>query len=138
MTIQDLIEQGYISKFEFEKIAINIELNDSKYDLEKAKKSFEEDDYKWTIVQAYYSMFHICRALLYKNNFREKSHYGLFLYIEQLHYQQLIEEKYVNMFKAGLFARQEANYQGVFSREIAENILNFAIEFKEFEKYLHD
>jgi len=138
MTIQNLIDNGYISNFEFEKNAINIELNDAHYDLEKAKKSFEEEDYKWTVIQAYYSIFHICRALLYKNNFREKSHYGLYLYIEQLHYQQQFPEKFVNMFKAGLFARQEANYQGTFSKETAENILNFAIEFKEFEKYLKD
>lgn len=136
MRMQDLIERGFITNFEFEKIAITIELNEAHSDLESAKKSFEEEDFKWAIIKVYYSIFHFSRALLYKRRFREKSHFALYLFLEKLFEQNEISQKFVNYFKAALDARQNADYEGTYSKEIAENILNFAIEFKEFEKYL--
>jgi uncharacterized protein (UPF0332 family) len=50
------------------------EIASAEYDLEKSKHSFEEEEYKWTIVQAYYTMFHAARALIYSKGYREKSH----------------------------------------------------------------
>ncbi len=136
MKMQDLIERGFITSFEFEKVAVDIELNEAHSDLESAKKSFEEEDFKWATIKAYYSMFHFSRALLYKRGFREKSHFALYLFLEKLAEQKEILQKFVNYFKAALSAREDADYQGTYYKKIAENILEFAIEYKEFERYL--
>ena len=49
------------------------EMSVAKEDLCKARHTFEADmDYKWSIVKAYYAMFHAARALLYAIGLREK------------------------------------------------------------------
>ena len=44
------------------------ELETAKADLETARKTYKEGDYKWATIQIYYSMFHSARALLYAKN----------------------------------------------------------------------
>ena len=39
--------------------------------------SCEKKNYKWAIIQAYYSIFHGTRALLFKAGYREESHFAL-------------------------------------------------------------
>ncbi|MEM5881551.1 MAG: HEPN domain-containing protein [Candidatus Aenigmatarchaeota archaeon] len=55
--------------------------------LEEAKKNFEFGLFDSCLVSSYSAMFHAARALLFKDGFREKSHYCLVRYIEK---------KYVN------------------------------------------
>ncbi len=55
--------------------------------LEEAKKNFEFGLFDSCLVSSYSAMFHVSRALLMKDGFREKSHYCVVRYIE---------EKYVN------------------------------------------
>ena len=50
------------------------ELTEAKGDLDSAKKSLLESDFKWTIIKAYYSMFHACKSLLFSAGYVEKSH----------------------------------------------------------------
>ena len=56
---------------------VSKELRLAKDDLEVSLKSFTEKNYKWSIIQAYYSMFHSARALIYSEGYREKSHFCL-------------------------------------------------------------
>ena len=61
------------------------ELETSAFDLERAKKTYDDQDYKWATVQIYYSMFHTARALLYAKNMREHSHFCLIAAIRALY-----------------------------------------------------
>ena len=61
------------------------ELKGSGSDLETAKASYEAGNHKWATVQAYYSIFHAARALLYNKGFREKSHRGLLKALAELY-----------------------------------------------------
>ena len=45
---------------------VSKELDGAKDDLETAKKSLRAGDHKWATVQAYHSIFHAAKALLYK------------------------------------------------------------------------
>ncbi|BBL67998.1 HEPN domain-containing protein [Methanoculleus chikugoensis] len=60
------------------------ELTETKGDLDSAKKSLLESDFKWTIIKAYYSMFHACKSLLFSAGYVEKSHECLIAAIEEL------------------------------------------------------
>lgn len=53
------------------------ELNLAGEDLAMSSKSLKEKNFRWSIIQAYYSMFHSARALLYSEEYREKSHFCL-------------------------------------------------------------
>lgn len=55
--------------------------------LEEARKSLDFNLFNSCLVSSYSAMFHAARALLFKDGFREKSHYCLARYLE---------EKYVN------------------------------------------
>jgi uncharacterized protein (UPF0332 family) len=59
-----LLEERKLQRIEPKHDIITKETASAEYDLGKSKNSFEEADYKWAIVQAYYSMFHAARALI--------------------------------------------------------------------------
>jgi len=105
---------------------IEDEFRDAKYDLGKAKHSYEEADYKWATVQTYYSIFHLARALLYSEGYREKSHYALLVAIKEMFVKTgIIEAKYTDNFEDAMRLRQEADYRSEYSEGgAAETIEN--------------
>lgn len=77
-------EKGKILKIQIDYELVKKELDEADIDLKSTQKSLEEGNYKWTIVQSYYSMFHAFRGLLFSRGFREKSHIYLKHAIEVL------------------------------------------------------
>lgn len=73
-TIRRLLRERKIQRFRASRETILKELEGAGYDLDKARRSLDQGDYKWSTVLAYYSMFHSARALLYSKGYREKSH----------------------------------------------------------------
>lgn len=59
------LEKGKIITFEKGPSLVLKELDSASNDLLSSKDSFERENYKWATVQAYYSMFHTARALIY-------------------------------------------------------------------------
>ena len=80
----DCIKRGKIKSFSRGLALAPKEIDAAKNDLQRAHKTHEEGDYKWAIIQIYYSMFHVARALLYAKNLREHSHYCLIAAISSL------------------------------------------------------
>lgn len=101
----------------------------AKNDLDRAENSIEEKDYKWSIVQSYYSMFNAARAALFKFGLRDKKHYVIASVLEELSKLGLIEPKYVDDFKASMRSREDANYRSVYSPDTASFIADIAKEF---------
>jgi len=66
MDIQDCLRERFLVKVEPASDLIEKELAEAAYDFEKAENAFEEEDWKWAIVKAYYGMFHAARAMLFK------------------------------------------------------------------------
>jgi uncharacterized protein (UPF0332 family) len=78
-------------------------------DLGKAKRSLEVARFKLTeadslfnikmfdmcLVNAYSSMFHSARSLLFKDGFKERSHYALYVYLNEK-YKDRIEPRFLN------------------------------------------
>jgi uncharacterized protein (UPF0332 family) len=63
--IDDLLSKGKLKKAVFTKDMCQKEYNIGLKDLDSAKKSYEDGNYKWATIQAYYAIFHATRALLY-------------------------------------------------------------------------
>lgn len=92
------------------------ELKLAKEDLKIALKSFNEENYRWSIVQAYYSMFHSARALLYSRKYREKSHYCLIEAIRTLFCETgKLDISLVESLLEAKNLREAADYYGDFS-----------------------
>jgi len=99
-------------------------------DLERAKHTIEIDrDFKWTIVQAYYSMFHAVKAVLYLIGLRERSHGCVAEALEKLSEKGLIESSVVEELKSCMESREDADYRSEYSEEDAERSVEIAEEF---------
>jgi len=93
-------------------------------DLESAKESFENENYKWATIQAYYAIFHIVRALVYKEGYREESHTALKYIFRELYIKtkKLPISIYYSL-ENGMNLREMADYKETYSKIGAENII---------------
>jgi uncharacterized protein (UPF0332 family) len=133
------LERGKIKTFTKAKSLVSKELDLAKEDLKTAKKSFEENNFKWATIQSYYSMFHTARALLYKKSYREKSRFCLIESIRELYASKgLINFEFVEAMKLGKSLRENADYYGDFDKSGTESMLENAEYFlKEAKKILN-
>ena len=129
--IRRLLAERKLVKIKPDKELVLKEIKGSRYDLDKAHKSLADGDFKWATVQSYYAIFHLARALLYSEGYREKSHRALLLAVKELFVKRgKIKEEFIRKFEDAMDLREEADYGLEFSeggaREVvmdAENLL---------------
>ena len=109
MNVKECFEKGLLKldKIDLEKAKKSLEI--AKHKLEIAKKVFDIELYEETITNSYSSMFHAARALLFKDGIKEKSHYGLFVYIQEK-YKDKIEPRFINELNSLRLERHELLY----------------------------
>jgi uncharacterized protein (UPF0332 family) len=129
MDLQKCIEEGYIKKVSIDKPTIEKEIKESENDFKAAETSVNEKNYKWSIVQCYYSMFHSSKALMISFGYKERKHFAVVVFLEHLVKNRYIESRFLNDFKAAMFAREESDYQGIYSKERADKIMEISKEF---------
>lgn len=126
----DCLKKRKITEFDRAPSLVGKELRQAEDDLHSAEESFKKSDYKWTIIQAYYSMFHSARALIYSKGYRERSHYCLIITIRALFVQKgLLSYTLVEALQLGKTLRENADYYGEFTKESAEQMIDDAKEF---------
>jgi len=109
------IKDNKIAKFLASKSLIEKELLASSSDLKDAQDSFMMKKYKWATIQAYYSMFHLARALLFSKGYREKSHICLIAAINVLFVEtNLVPRKLIDNFLTAKELRENADYANDF------------------------
>jgi uncharacterized protein (UPF0332 family) len=111
------------------------ELKGSESDLATAKASYEAGDHKWATVQAYYSIFHAARALLYNRGFRERSHRGLLKALAELYPRNTLLDMLV-VFEESMSLREDADYGLIYSEHGAGDALEDAEVFFERSKMI--
>ena len=98
--------------------------------MKRARKTFEDGDYKWATIQAYYAMFHAARALLYARNLREHSHFCLIAAIRALYVAaKEFPVKYLEALQEAKSLREEADYHNRWSQAGCGKLLIQAQEF---------
>jgi uncharacterized protein (UPF0332 family) len=126
------LESGKITPFPSGRDLVKKELSVARSDLEDAKAGFENSRYKWSTIQGYYSMFHAARALLYSENYREKSHYAISVALKELFVDKgKLDVRYIRNLLNAMSLRESADYEADFSREGAEAVIKSAEEFLE-------
>ncbi|MBN1385542.1 HEPN domain-containing protein [Candidatus Woesearchaeota archaeon] len=129
MNIKECLEQGFLVRIGIDPNLIKKELVEAGYDMKKAGKAFTELDFKWSIIQSYYSMFHSGRALLFRLGYKERRHFAIGVVLEDLNKKGKLESRFVNDFNAAVDSREGADYHYIYSEEIAQHILDVAREF---------
>jgi len=107
---------------------IKKELDQADYDLERAKNSYKDADYKWSTVQAYYVIFHSARALLFSNGYREKSHRCLYYALEHL-FADSLDSSSLGDFRLAMSLREDADYGYIYSESSAKESIENAESF---------
>lgn len=128
----DCLKNGKIKKFSRGKSLAPKEIGLAEEDLKIARKSFKDGNYRWCVIQTYYSMFHSARALLYFKNYREHSHYCLIQAIKEL-YVKLgkLEVSFLEALVEAKNLREAADYYGEYSDANAKKLLTKAEKFTE-------
>ena len=134
ISLKECLEKRFLVKIKPDDELSNKELNEAEYDLDKAKKAFDDEDFKWCIVKCYYSMFHAAKGILYKEGYVEKKHIAIIVVLEELNKEGKIEDKFINDFKAAMSAREDADYHYSYSKEIAQYDLEIGNGFLEMTK----
>lgn len=106
---------------------VKAEMDESARDLESARRSLLESDYKWTIIKAYYSMFHAFRSLLFSAGYTEKSHDCLIAAIEELFTEKgLLPPAIITDIRNAKIAREAADYGLTYGQSSAEGTVKDA------------
>ena len=129
---RECIAQKKITRLSGAKDLVDKELRAAKGDIEAAQAGIRDKRWKWCTIQAYYSMFHAARSLLYSAGYREKSHHCLRVAIETLFVKQgALAEKHIDALQVAKIMRENADYEEEFTREGAQKIVKAAAEFIE-------
>lgn len=129
MRIEELIREGFLKRIRPNKKIVLKEIKEAEYDLEKAKNSFHGGDYKWSTIKSYYAMFHAARAVLVSHGLKDRRHFAVGMALEELAKKGKFKLSLIDDFRSGLVAREDADYKGVYSKDVAEHILKVADEF---------
>ena len=117
---------------------IERELTEARNDLTSAKASFEQSDYKWAIIKAYYSMFHACKSLLFREGYSEKSHDCVIVAVQELFVSTgKLPSEIVEHVREAKSAREAADYGLTYGDDAARMIIHEAEDvFRIISEYL--
>ena len=114
------IKERRIIKIKPSNEMIQKELDSAEYDLERARNSLEEEDFKWAVIQSYYSMFHAAKALVLKKGHHEKSHFCLVIALKELYVNEdTLNAEMVENLELCMHLRHEADYGLTYHQESA-------------------
>ena len=127
---RECLEKGRLKKFPRAAGLAPAELEQAAADLITARQSLAQGNHKWASIQAYYSMFHAARALVYKAGLRERSHHCLQYALRELYVKtKQIDVRLVESLQLAKVLRENADYYGRFSPDSAGKLVNDAEEF---------
>ena len=109
MNIEDCLEQELLakSKPDQKKAISSIEM--AKHKLELAEMEFDNKLFESAVISAYASTFHSARALLFKDGFKERSHFAIYIYVNEK-YSNKIERKYLSELNSLRLQRHDLMY----------------------------
>lgn len=129
MDLEEALKKGVIEKVEVDENLVVKENTEAENDKNKARENYEKADYKWSIISAYYSMFHKVKALMFSEGYKEKGHLAVLVFLDEMIKEGRVEGKYKNYFMAAKEAREDADYRYSYSKERAEETLRYCEEF---------
>ena len=130
------LEKRKLIKISVDERRIKKEIDSAIYDLRMARDSLGGKDFKWATVKAYYTFFHLGKAILFSKGYREKTHFCLMIGLKELLVDKgELDDIYLKNFEDAMNLREEADYDFKFSeggaRETVSNAKDFLNKTKE-------
>ncbi len=100
--------------------------------LEEAERGVKNGTFISSVISSYLAMFHSSRSILFRDGFREKSHYCIARYLEEKYAKKgLLEMKWIEILDHSRETRHDSQYDVDFfaTKEDAESSLMIAKEF---------
>jgi len=97
MNVKECLEKELLSKTDPDMRKAKKSILAAERKLLLAEAELKSELYEGCFISAYASMFHAARALLFKDGYKEKSHYAIYVYLEEK-YSNKIQLKYINEF----------------------------------------
>ena len=127
---KDCLNRGKIILFPQGKNLALKELNSARSDLEDAQFGLAHGRHKWSTIQAYYSMYHSARALVFSREYRERSHFCLYIALQELFVDSgLLDANLAEAFHSSMRLRESADYRDSYSLEGANLVIGTAEQF---------
>lgn len=124
---RDCISRRDLRKCVIDANKVKREIAEAKNDLASSKTSLKESNYKWAIIQGYYSMFHACKSLLYSVGYEEKSHECVIIAVEELFTDTgRLPSSIINNIRNAKSAREAADYGCTYGVNAAQGIIQDA------------
>lgn len=134
---EECLQKGRIISFPDASRLCRREIEIANKDFKAAQEGLNSEQWKWSTIQAYYSMFHAARALLYSAGYREKSHRCLIIAVGALFIKTgKIPERFVDAFYAAKEMRENADYEEEFSEVGARKLVAVAKDFIDVAKQI--
>lgn len=102
--------------------------------LDEAERNLNSELYDSCLISSYLAMFHSARAILFRDGWREKSHFCIARYLEEKYVRQgKLEREWVDLLDRLRETRHADQYDVSYFavREEAEEALGIAFEFVE-------
>lgn len=130
MNVKECFEERLLLKIQPSREKSESSVKIAKQKLEESKNLFEKDFFNQAVISAYTCMFHAARALLYRDGIQEKSHYAVYVYINEK-YSKMIPKNLINSFNNYRNERHEALYGFDYEakKDDAESAISDAEEF---------
>ncbi len=119
MNISDCVAEGLLVKIKPDPAKAKSSVEMAEHKLELAEKEFEKELFESAVISAYASMFHSSRALLFRDGYKERSHYAVFVFVNEK-YSDKIERKYLNELDSLRLQRHDLMYGIEKSAEVQE------------------
>ncbi len=138
---KDCLNKGLIRKERRAENRVEKSIEIAKKFLLSAKNTFNIAEYEMCLIASYNSIFHSCRALLFRKGYVEKSHFCLTEAIKDLYKSDKLLFEFLNSIDKIRLSRHEVQYQGVMAfKEEAEFVSELSKDFLDYikEKLLKD
>lgn len=127
---ENCLKRRKITEFTRGKTLVKKEIEIAAQDLTEAQASYQGKRYKWATIQAYYSMFHASRALLYLKGYRERSHYCLNIAMRVLYVEtKKIPVTLIEAFAKAKRLREDADYYDQWNNSTASELVKAASQY---------
>ncbi|MEW5996573.1 MAG: HEPN domain-containing protein [Candidatus Micrarchaeota archaeon] len=140
LDLEGCMEKGLIKKTPPSKEQALLGMEKAEEVLEDAKANLEEERYNSAAMLAYVSMLNAARAVLFRDGYREKSHYCISRYLEEK-YGDVLGKEMVKLLDAYRETRHEVQYSAAYNASPmeAEEMVGFAGRFlKKVEEILEE
>jgi len=119
MDLKECFEKELLKKDipDIEKAKKSIEI--ARHKLENANKALNAQIFEDAVIDAYTSMFHASRAILFKDGIKERSHYAIYVYLKEK-YKDKLEPRFLNELNSLRMERHELMYGLEKASEIKE------------------